>query len=326
MNGEFARESASIATMTRSVLLLMIVVIASVCTVSVAQPVASFTQQPIPPWAPRIIQGWAWTTTTISYTLLNGTSGMAPVNSLVTWGGGDIMSYNDIYLSLDKGNTFNLIGGVGVSGINSSNLTYINSAHNVNNFAQDDTGACKAYDPYQGYFYIFDETYAWKSTDAIDWYTTNTSTSAEYVWRQSTECLVTQSSAIVILGGQSSGSAYENDVWTTTNGGSSFTQETNAAPWTQRDSSRGFAMMTSSGTEVIYMMGGHAKVVNIRSSEIWLSSDSGVHWALLTSAPWLSRDHFTAVLDQQQHHRRPRWQVRLDSTGGNHIGMNDAWL
>ena len=306
-------------------LLLLVLTLTSQLFPSAAQPVAPFTALPTPPWSPRILQGWAFITRSVAYQLTNGTSGVAPPGSLVTWGGGDAVSYNDIYLSLDRGQTFNLIGGVGVTGPNSTALTYTPSPHNANNFVQDDSGACKAYDPYQSLFYVFDETNAWISSDGLNWRAANSTPTAEYVYRTSTECLVLQNSAVAILGGQSSGSAYENDVWLTSTNASSFTQQTGAAPWTQRDSTRGVAMTTASGTEVIYLMGGHAKVINDRSSEVWVSSDLGATWVLLGQAPWLGRDHFQAVLTPNNIIVMLGGKADYLTVGGNHLGLNDVW-
>ena len=106
------------------------------------------------------------------------------------------------------------------------------------------------------------------------------------------------------------------------NQGVSFTQQSGAAPWTQRDSSRGFALTTPGGVQAVYMIGGHAKVINYRSSEVWLSSNSGTSWALLQNAPFIGRDHFATVVTSNNIVVVLGGKQQLLSVGGNHLGMN----
>ena len=63
-------------------------------------------------------------------------------------------SYNDVYVSTTSATSWTLIGGVGVAGFNSSVQTFTPSAAANSSFVQDDTGACKAYDPAKNLFYV----------------------------------------------------------------------------------------------------------------------------------------------------------------------------
>jgi hypothetical protein len=107
-----------------------------------------------------LLQGWAWTTTSITYTTTSGATATAPAGSVVAWGGGDVNNYNDVYVSTNSAVSWTLIGGVGVAGINSSVQTFTQSAAANSSFLQDDSGACKAYDPAMNLFYVLVSTAA----------------------------------------------------------------------------------------------------------------------------------------------------------------------
>lgn len=65
-----------------------------------------------------------------------------------------------------------------------------------------------------------------------------------------------------------------NDVWRSSDGGTSWTLMTSAAPWSSRSSFKSLALSTSS--------------LLIWSTDMWRSTDSGVSWSLMTSPTGIS--------------------------------------
>ena len=279
-----------------------------------------FTQLPLPPWSPRILQGWAWPTQSISYTPLGSTTAvLSTANATVfAWGGS---FYNDTYVSTNYGVSWSLVAGVGVSG--TSPLTYTN-APTPASFTEDDDGACKAYDPLRNEFYVLDQTNAFVSSDAQNWQHV---TSQEYYSRQSAECYTDANSRLFIVGGQNTSSnSYENDVYVSTTQGASFTF-VSTAPWSQRDSQRGYGSQQPLGKVIQYAMGGHAENENVRPNEVWVSSDAGASWTLLAYAQWTGRDHFTALVTPQNVMLMVSGKLDAVNTSPakGHLGTNDVW-
>ena len=89
---------------------------------------------------------------------------------------------------------------------------------------------------------------------------------------------------IVVLGGQASQAYWMNDVWATTNYGSSWQQVTATAPWSQRQD----AMVAVSQSGAIVLVGGMEYVGGANGSwvwnnDAWASMDGGATWLLLNS-------------------------------------------
>ena len=273
---------------------------------------ALFTQLPTPPWAPRILQGLAFPTASLT---LNSVT-YQPGSTLLAWGGS---LYNDTYVSSDSGNTWTLVGGVGASANGNGGVSYTASPHPAA-FTPDDTGACKRYDALKNEFYVLDETYAWSSSNGIDW---AKAAAPEYAGRTSAACLVDTQSNLYVIGGQNTSSkAYDNDIWGSSSLGQTFAPVT-TAPWSQRDSMGSFANNYPVG-KVLTAIGGHAKVEDFRPNEVWASSDSAKTWRLLTKAPFIGRDHFTTLTTPNN--------IIVVVAGKNdvvvpagHLGMNDVW-
>jgi uncharacterized delta-60 repeat protein len=96
--------------------------------------------------------------------------------------------------------------------------------------------------------------------------------------------------SIVLMGGYSSG-GYKNDVWRSTNNGSTWTQQTASAGWSARGDHSSVAMPDGS----IVLMGGSDVDFGDRN-DTWRSTDDGAHWLLMNaSSGWSPRDSFGSV-------------------------------
>ena len=275
---------------------------------------ALFTPLPTPPWSPRILQGWAFPTSSLSIKIVS----YQPGSTILVWGGS---LYNDSYVSADSGNSWTLIGGIGAATNTNGSLSYTASTH-PSTFTPDDSGACKRFDPVKqpNEFYVLDETFAFFSTNGIDW---TKAAAPEYAGRTSASCLVDTQSNVYVIGGQNiSSKAYENDVWSSASFGATFAP-VGTAPFSQRDSMSAWAANYPLG-KVITAIGGHAKVEDFRPNEVWVSSDSARTWSLLTKAPFTGRDHFTSLVTSNN--------IVVVVAGKNDVavpagkqGMNDVW-
>jgi len=87
------------------------------------------------------------------------------------------------------------------------------------------------------------------------------------------------------MGGGGLGSNNLNDVWATSDGGTTWNELTNAAPW----SIRLFFGTATTSTGAVLVMGG---VVNFAANDVWVTSDGGTTWEQLNNAPWSVRFSF----------------------------------
>ena len=303
---------------------LFLVTLASLVAATSA---ALFTQRPQSsiPWNPRVLQGLAFPTTAFTYTNTAGAPITVPANNsnVIAYGGG---KYNDSYFSSDSGNTWNLYGGIGASVNPTTGKTaYTASAHPAS-FNCDDNDCCKAYDVSTNTFYVVDSYTAYYSTNGHDWTVANAN---EFTYRQSIYCPIdTTTHTLYLIGGQnSSSSLYENDVWTSTNTAQSFNQRS-TAPWSQRDSQNGWvhtAPAALGSKQVLYAIGGHAAIENSRPNEVWVSSDSGASWTLLSYGAFLGRDHFGAAITSTGVMLVVGGKLNATNPAGSHLGANDVW-
>jgi len=79
--------------------------------------------------------------------------------------------------------------------------------------------------------------------------------------------------SIVLMGGITGGSLY-NDVWRSTDNGATWTQQTASAGWSARNAQSSVAMPDGS----IVLMGGYGGGHN----DVWRSTDNGAHWTEIT--------------------------------------------
>ena len=95
-------------------------------------------------------------------------------------------------------------------------------------------------------------------------------------------------STIYVMGGLS-GTLYYQDVWSSSDNGENWSEETADAGWSGRI---WFQAVAHNGT--IYVLGGKSSDVN-RLNDVWSSTD-GKTWALLVTANWDARNDHQAVV------------------------------
>jgi len=181
----------------------------------------------------------------------------------------------------------------------------------------------QVYDPVKNMYYVVDRTAVWTSTNGLDWSTVG---GTEFAGRESAFALIDQNSQLFVIGGQNTtGSDYENDVWLSTNQGASFTQQT-VAPWSQRDSQNGWVHRSAAlSATVLYAIGGHAETENTRPNEVWVSSDNGANWRLLSYGQFPGRDHLGATITSTGIMLVIGGKLQPTNALGSHLGSNDVW-
>ena len=116
--------------------------------------------------------------------------------------------------------------------------------------------------------------------------------------------------SIVLMGGQDS-VGYKNDVWRSTNNGTSWTQQKANAEWSARYGHTSVAMPDGS----IVLMGGYGTTYY---HDVWRSTNNGASWTQQTAnAGWSARKWFTSV-------SMPDGSIVLMG-GNNGISLNDVW-
>jgi PKD repeat protein len=133
-----------------------------------------------------------------------------------------------------------------------------------------------------GWAWFFgDETYsqAW----------TRQTASAGWAARSYPSSVVMPDGSIVLMGGCASGN-YKNDVWRSTDNGTTWTQQTASAGWSARRFHTSISMPDGS----IVLMGGIDN--SVRKNDVWRSIDKGSTWTQQTaSAGWSARAAHSSV-------------------------------
>jgi PKD repeat protein len=118
------------------------------------------------------------------------------------------------------------------------------------------------------------------------------------------------------MGGMDDGVGFRNDTWRSTDGGATWTGQTDAAGWTARDVHTSVAMPDGS----IVLMGGYSNWIPL--NDVWRSTDGGATWTNITPQDpgdlWTARYYHTSVA-------LPDGSIII--TGGNDgtDNLNDTW-
>jgi len=112
------------------------------------------------------------------------------------------------------------------------------------------------------------------------------------IWtaRAGLSSVVLSDGSIVIMGG-----SLEQDVWSSTDQGATWTQINIAAPWGRRQYHTSVVLSDDS----IILMGGELYKDGVFTlvNDVWRSTDKGVSWTpMTTAAPWNGRRHMTSVV------------------------------
>ena len=138
-----------------------------------------------------------------------------------------------------------------------------------------------------GFAAIYNDT--WRSTDyGVHWELRNGK--APWSARARPATVVMPDGSIVLMGGYGGQDTYLNDVWRSTDYGSTWTLQNNAAEW----SGRGFASSVAMPDGSIVLMGGRVRTTDL--NDVWRSTNAGKTWTLQTAhAPWSARSAFSSV-------------------------------
>lgn len=119
----------------------------------------------------------------------------------------------------------------------------------------------------------------WSSSDALTW--SRESASAPWTGRHAIG-YATTSTSIIICGGSTHNSwstAYvSNDVWASTNYGSTWTRKLAAAGW----KARSFPALTVLN-DILYLTGGYQFGGGVSYNDLWKTTDSGATWTQIAA-------------------------------------------
>ena len=270
------------------------------------------------PWSPRIQPAFLFQTKEITYRRWdNGLQVSTGDEWLLLFEGSlsyvnqgnntEVANENDVWASMDSGQTWDLLGGVTRYGdtlyheaFGTQRNTFIprGGSSNCEDPASDDIYSLG------GYRFTFGNntvstSQVWRSTDAKRWTVIG---NAFQPTRYFSSCDVDINGHVYSMGGlhQVPGGDQDqllNDVWHTAQGG--WTQATAAASWPPRaEHLTLIASDTPLNREVIYVIGGivqfqfmaDGEQYQQQSNDVWASSDQGITWWQLTAnAPFFRR-------------------------------------
>ncbi len=261
-----------------------------------ASPVANFTGTPTYGQVPLTVSftdlstnsptGWAWyfgdetylepwtqMTASAGWSRRHSHSSVAMPDGRIVLMGGFADYYgrkNDVWRSTDKGATW--------TELNSSAGWSARSGHSSVAMSDGSIVIMGGYSPYS----LND---VWRSTDnGVTW--TEVNSSAGWVGRDGHSSVVMPDGSIVLMGGVGSDAYGLNDVWRSTDNGTTWTQMTASAGWSARYFHTSVAMSDGS----IVLMGGSGK------NDVWRSTDEGATWTQMTAtAGWSARSGHSSV-------------------------------
>jgi PKD repeat protein len=156
----------------------------------------------------------------------------------------------------------------------------------------------------------------WLSTDhGATWTLKNASSG--WTARNGHSSVALPDGSIVLMGGvDATAIHYRNDVWRSTDQGSTWTQMNTSAGWTPRVHFKSVAMSDGS----IVLMGGQENGLNNYLNDVWLSSDKGLTWTQVKyndGNGWTARNGHSSVAT-------PDGSIVLTG-GGPGTWLNDTW-
>ena len=249
------------------------------------------------PWFPRSTMQVELMSRSLPIVTSSGQLVTIPVNSLILQG--SAASVNDVWLSSDRGVTWQLIAGVVDSTTRAyppyDALSFIPASYG--GFTIDNTTIYRI----GGRLSSSDCTAStWLSTDGQVWREQVPSTSSAFSpLRDETTAVANSRSHLFLFGGRECNAAKtpRNDVWRSTDQGRSWQLQTREAPWSARVGPFSLNMrLRVTGGDVLLLFTG---VASRDTNDVWLSSDDGVTWQLMTAeAHFSSRNNVNAEVTE----------------------------
>jgi hypothetical protein len=253
-------------------------------------------------------ENWTQMTAAAPWTARSGHSSVAlPDGSIVMMGGWDGSNYlNDVWRSTDQGENWTQMTAAAPWTARSDHSSVALPDGNIvlmGGFTKMGSSTYRVND-------------VWRSTDkGVTW--TQITTIAEWTRRSNhTSVVLPDDSSIVLMGG-AGWDNYLNDVWRSTDQGTTWTQMTADAGWRGRAGHTSVALPDGSIVLMggVYSDAGLAKYLN----DVWRSTDQGATWTQMTdAAPWTKRRSHSSVA-------LPNGSIVLMGgyDGSNH--RNDVW-
>ena len=280
------------------------------------------------PWSPRgTMQVEMYGRPTSFRSTTTGAVVSVSSNSFVLMGNQNYAE-NDVWLSSDKGRTWNLIAGVSLNG--TSGPTRAAEPYDAQSFPVPVARfGGMTMDAQSNLYRIGGRTgpstctgETWISADGKTW--TNQAGGAEVTpQRDETASVVDSLGRLYLMGGRTCVERTNlNDVWTSADRGRNWRRQTAAAPWSARVAAFGLLVKSSTvGADVILLYGGQAD--DAYKNDVWASTTQGRTWVSLpqvSGRSWAPRNFHNSELVKNG---------LIVLTAGRNSGqsyLNDLWV
>ena len=283
------------------------------------------------PWSARsTMQVELYGRQTSYKSLTSGQMVSVSANSLIMQGNQNFIE-NDVWLSSDRGQTWQLIAGVSYNGTNGR--TAAAAPFDASSFTPDSSfggfTVDNAYNMYRIGGSLADgqcTDAVFLSTDGKTWTNQITANSRRFApLRDETVAVADSAGRLYLLGGRRCGDKERlNDVWLSSDKGRNWQLQTAQAGWSSRIAPFVLNLRNkATNVDVLLLFGGVDGTSD--TNDVWYSTNQGIRWALMTGrASWPSRNNLNAevtkagliVLTAGKH----------DHPDGRREYLNDLWV
>ena len=285
------------------------------------------------PWSARsTMQVELYGRPTSYKSLTSGQMVSVAANSLILQGNQNFVE-NDVWLSSDRGQSWQLIAGVSHNGTNGR--TAAASPYDVSSFTPDSSFGGFTVDSAFNIYRIGGSLADGQCTDAVflstdgkTWNNQITANSRRFSpLRDETVAVADSAGRLYLLGGRRCGDkARLNDVWMSSDKGKNWVRQTASAAWSARIAPFVLSQRNKgASTDVLLLFGGVDGSGD--KNDIWYSTNQGVRWVAMTQTGrphWSSRNNLNAevtragliVMTAGKH----------DHPDGRREYLNDVWV